>query len=207
MGAFLDVLPIVKAHIEPSSAFIETGTWTCDSFLCVMRTRLMANYLSVEGKMGFYEKAVAKMEGSEFGPDDNWNLYCGDSAVLLPHMIDDCHPENQIVFYLDAHFPSHYGYDKTAVGKSAASFPTLSEVRTIVNGKRDHSRDVIVIDDLHLFKDTQTQIPYTQKSTLFQFENKSLVAIEQMLFPTHHVMRVSNGRGFIIALPKVAPHD
>jgi len=196
MGSFLDVLPIVKPFCRPDAVFIETGTYKGEGLAAVMDALPCIYYHSIEANEVFFEEAERHLAGLH---TLGYSIYHGDTVDLIPRAVDSAGP-SQAVFFLDAHFPSHYGY------AGVTEFPTLMEVEVIVKRDRDHSRDVIVIDDLLLFYGLKTEVAFIAQDGIHQRDIGDLEEIEGLLYPTHHVIRVMNGGGHLVALPKVNPN-
>jgi hypothetical protein len=113
---------------------VETGTWRGDMLHAAMGW--FSNLDSIELDPALYRAACAR-----FASKPNIHIHLGDSAVLLPQILQGL--AEPALFWLDAHFsgPGTSGQDQN---------PILMEVESVLHDDRnDH---VLLIDDARLFQ-------------------------------------------------------
>lgn len=134
---------------------------------------------------------------------DNTNvcMHLGSSHDELPKVIDEL-DENPALFFLDAHFPDSYRdeYNREVIRDDPdyIKIPLEGELRILCQ-KRDVSKDIIVIDDIRIYKDG----PYENGN----FENKalhggdSLDFVYELLDETHIIVESYLQEGYLICFP------
>lgn len=134
---------------------------------------------------------------------DNQNVYMhhGNSHDELPKVLDEL-DENPTLFFLDAHFPDSYRdeYHREIIRDDPdyIKIPLEGELRIICQ-KRNVSNDVIVIDDIRIYKEG----PYENGN----FENKALHGGENLNFvyelldETHVIVESYLQEGYLICFP------
>jgi len=122
-------------------AMIETGTHIGDGVLDALAAGYTPIFTcDVEG--GF-----RKLRSFE----DNVHQYIGRSTICLPEMLRDAGPDPALIF-LDAHCDP-YLFDGSLTNTDGGDpMPLLSEL-VLLHQFRDLSKDVIIIDDLHIYTD------------------------------------------------------
>lgn len=173
------VKPLVDNHDIPF--FIETGTASGES------ARLAATmFQQVYTIEVIEERAEIK--------DAPHNIYFlrGDSAELLPHIIEDiskykCDKEHQFaLFYLDAHYsgdtPNESGYPEC---------PLLDEIRSVAKYGEDA---IIIIDDARLFFG---QTPYPHDPREWPSICEIFILLKEC-FP-HHYITITDD--YVLAIP------
>lgn len=178
-------------HLE---AMVETGTWQGRGII----TALDAGYpyvRSIEAHEAQARQAERNVRAAR-PKATGWAIRFGDSARALSSMLNGLpqNPSSPVLFWLDAHLPERYGPE------GAARLPLLRELRTIVHHPRDHSHDVLVVDDWRLYE----AHPYGSG----QFPGGPPGAAEADtiygLLATTHKVRVSlRDEGYLVALPRI----
>jgi len=107
------------------------------------------------------------------------------------------------LFWLDAHWPAHYGVKYAG---ERLQFPLLEEVRVVARNKLGFERDVILCDDISNIADEQN--PYWQKyrgnaACKFAYDGFRLHDLVQELESTHNVRFHDDGYSpVLIAEPR-----
>ncbi len=132
----------VKASMEMAgiapSIFIETGTLYGDR-TCIAQA-LFNEVLTIELSDKFYRGAQKR-----FGTVDNVTCFHGDSAAVLPRLLE-CLRQQSLFFWLDAHH-CFLGVDFQDRKDVAKSFPLWGELDAI--DRRDGVADIVYVDDRH----------------------------------------------------------
>jgi hypothetical protein len=128
-------------------------------------------------------------------------MHLGNSHDELPKVLDEL-DENPALFFLDAHFPDSYRdeYHREVIRDDPdyIKIPLEGELRILCQ-KRDISNDIIVIDDIRIYKDG----PFENGN----FENKELHGgqnldfVEELLDETHILVESYLGEGYLICFP------
>ncbi len=127
----------VVAHAQRFAprVFIETGTYRGDTLDAVKHH--VAKAWSIE-----LAPELASLARVRFAVDANVEILCGDSALLLPRVLDDLY--EPALFWLDG----HWSMGETAKADDSET-PILAELDAVLGHRsRDH---VVLIDDARLF--------------------------------------------------------
>ena len=129
----------------------------------------------------------------------------GDSVEVLPEVLRTLY--GRAMFWLDAHYPDVYGE-----GTGAEPLPLLREVLAIVEAERDHSKDLILCDDLRIYGVPAPAGPLPARSQPGAYQDsvplqpgdpRELQLIRDALIPTHDLVMVNADGGYLVAHPKV----
>jgi len=160
-----------KFHIP---VFVETGTAGGESVREAAKLFNICHTIElIEGRQG------------EDYPD-NVKLYQGDSAKLLPIILDThCNPKEYTLFWLDAHYSEPHESAPDTV-----ECPLIDEIRAI----RNHKKSIIMIDDARLFlAPPKWPCDYTRWPSF-----SSVFNTLQGCFNTHYITVVDD---YIICVP------
>lgn len=117
-----------------------------------------------------------------FANDDNIFLFQGDSAELLPIVLDMI--DGSCIFWLDAH------YSGGNTSKANIETPILSELRAILKhpGIKEH---IILIDDARLFESMASGYPSLEyvRDIVYGSDNELTLHIEDDIIRIHHRTR------------------
>lgn len=135
----LDIMDVLPTGLKKPRIFIETGTLHANSTVlaCIHFDKVYSIELSPE----LWATASEKFPGGRI------TFLHGDSAKVLPEMLEHSFKEEGVFFYLDAHF-----FTAGAKGKPIAKenpFPLWDELEAI--RKRRGVTDIVVVDDVHAF--------------------------------------------------------
>lgn len=83
---------------------------------------------------------------------------------------------------------------------AAPGLPIERELRLLA-GRRDLSRDVLLIDELRLYEDIACEAGLTQADRRPPAELRRLAFIEEILGATHRIERSAKGTGYLCAFP------
>ena len=118
------------------TSFVETGCYRCAS----LEIAKAAGFEKISS-CDIAPEYVALCQ-SEFPEADIYNL---SSPEFLRKVCPTLPPS---LFWLDAHYPQHYGIEDTEQTK----FPLPEELR-IIQSTRDCSKDIIICDDMQVIND------------------------------------------------------
>ncbi len=122
--------------------FIESGTYLGDT--TENASQVFSQVHTIELASGLYEKAKAR-----FANHRNVNVYFGDSAKELPHILTA--PQGKILFFLDGHF------SKRDTAKGDKNTPISGEIEAIIqSGIKD---SIIIVDDVRFFQNSMYEDP------------------------------------------------
>ena len=135
---------IVKQHIVIAyqrryrlRTFVETGTYTGEMVHAV--SPYVERVISIEVAPALHAQAARRFAGR-----DNIRLLLGDSATLLPAVIESL--DEPALFWLDGHFMGEES------GRGAQDTPIVAEMTSLLSHRvRGH---VVLIDDARLFDGT-----------------------------------------------------
>jgi len=126
------------------------------------------------------------------------NIIVGDSISFLTRLLPTL--SGKTFFWLDAHFPAHYGVkSETEIEK----MPMFEEVQLIKNSKKDYANDVIFCDDMHVIKDRNN--PHYRSA--YQFDEyfdvtADWITYTKILSDTHSFSSLQIGECIGIFYPK-----
>ena len=136
-----------------------------------------------------------------FDNNSNVIMHHGNSHEELPKVVDGL-DEEPALFFFDAHFPDSYrdNMNREVINDDPdhIKIPLEGELRILCD-KRDVSKDIIVIDDIRIYKDG----PYENGN----FENKALHGgenldfVEELLDETHVIVESFLQEGYLICFP------
>ena len=127
---FSSAFQFFSEYCGRNTAFVETGTGRGTSSLAAsLICRCVA---TIEIRENIYKTAYSRLKGA-----GNLKIWCGDSATLLPEMIEFCraYSPDSWVFWLDAHWEG--------------ACPIMHELKAIKEAKLQNC--TILIDDVRLF--------------------------------------------------------
>lgn len=182
-------------------ALVETGTGlgsTVDHF--AQRFPDLEVY-TIESEGEIYLQAV-----SNLAKYPNVECFFGTSAESLPSILMSIQNKDNVLFWLDAHFPgadfglSTYG----GTEDKDLRLPLESELRLIVE-ERDVSSDIFVIDDLRVYEDGPFQDGNWADRLLYGGDGIDFII--ELLGATHVIARLYHQQGYVVATPKDSFND
>lgn len=129
-----------------------------------------------------------------------WEILLGDSADVIPTLLEDNRLGQRILWWLDAHYPDHYPEGPTPKGTDPV--PLVREVRAIVEDGR-HQDDVFLMDDWRIFGGHHFAagvLPSNARG-VFPAPPEHAGEILELLEPTHQVFLDHRDGGYLIGLP------
>lgn len=151
---------------------------------------------SIEILDRIYDEAV-----EYFKDNANVCMYLGNSHDELPKVLEEL-DENPALFFLDAHFPDSYRdeYNREVIRDDPdyIKIPLEGELRILCQ-KRDVSKDIIVIDDIRIYKEGPYENGNFENKTLHGGE--SLDFVYELLDETHIVVESYLQEGYLICFP------
>lgn len=171
-----------------SSIFIETGLGMGHGLLYASRY-MFDKLFSIEIEEDVIRK-VNQYIVPQIYRNERVSIIHGNTMHILPKILA-CIPGNiSIIFWLDAHLGSYGATDANTL------FPLENEIN-IINTYRSKSQDIIIIDDLRLYKDGDYQYGSITDSKIFRHNNKIDKA-----FLYHDIYKCDLGTGYLICLPR-----
>lgn len=139
----INVVKSVASSLDLSSGdyntFIETGTFYGDT--AANLSSHMNSVYTIELSTEYYHNFCQRVVNEQLR---NVKPYFGDSAVVLPTLLQSLDQSDSVVFWLDGHWSS----GNTAKGPKDC--PLVEECLAIDNNYKAHS-GLVMIDDLRLF--------------------------------------------------------
>jgi hypothetical protein len=136
-----------------------------------------------------------------FKDNSNVCIYLGNSHDELPKVLDVL-DENPALFFLDAHFPDsyrdQYNHEVIRDDPDYIKIPLEGELH-IVHQKRNVSKDIIVIDDIRIYKEGPYENGNFQNKALHGGE--SLDFVYELLDETHIIVESYLQEGYLICFP------
>jgi len=183
--------------------YVETGTggildsYGQNSLLQVSQLQIPDLKMhSIEILERIYNEAV-----EYFKNNPNVCMHHGNSHDELPKAIDEL-DENPALFFLDAHFPDSYRneYNQEVIRDDPdyIKIPLEGEIRILCQ-KRDVSKDIIVIDDIRIYKEGPFQNGNFENKELHGGQNLNFV--EELLDTTHILIESYLEEGYLICFP------
>lgn len=196
-------------HLQPTfddfniHHYVETGTggildsYGQNSLLQVSELRKPNLKMhSIEILDRIYNEAV-----EYFKDNTNVHMHHGNSHDELPRVIEEL-DDNPALFFLDAHFPDSYRdeYNREIIRDDPdyIKIPLEGELRILCQN-RDVSKDVIVIDDIRIYKEGPFENGNFGNRSLHGGENLNFV--EELLDDTHILIESYLQEGYLICFP------
>ena len=173
--------------------FIETGTGLGDGLFYAAKHSFNHCY-SFELNSTLYKKT------STIFNQDYISVIHSNSTDGLDALLPTLNP-NPILFFLDAHFPSGPDFglgDYTDCESDPANIPIIKELK-IIHQHRPQKKDVIIIDDLRLFK----EYPPNPLPNNIPMDLDVLPTCTQYFKSSHQFLEVSEDEGYLVLLPKI----
>ena len=116
--------------------FVETGTLAGDVIIAMSNSKQFDSMYTIEKLHDRYEYALKRLRGKP-------SVHCieGSSLTELPKLLTTC--SRPAMFFLDAHYAGRHG----APARDSTICPLVNELEAIA--ENHHSRDFILIDDVH----------------------------------------------------------
>lgn len=197
MGAIyaFDIEQLIKQY--GLSTYVETGTGAGVSFQHALLFPFH-NFFSIEMDPLLYEQ-MYKYNAK------NVSIKLGRSKDRLPEILCDSGIRDNILFFLDAHFPeADFGHGCDRYVKSIQTYaedalPLKNELEIIKKFRVDKS-DVIIIDDLRIYEDGNYEDGNWPERSNYAIGGREFVA--EMFEKTHNIETVLKHQGYLILTPK-----
>ena len=177
------------------SRFVETGTLRGDT-LDFVKYFTFTKFYSMEIMESLYEYCNLK-----YKEDERISIYQGDTSKDFNILLKDLPSDENVLFWLDAHFPGAEGCDLPYNNSTDTDerIPLQKELQQIKDS-RSIEGDVFVIDDLRVYEDG----PYEDGNWEDRPElgGDGTQFIEDFFQDTHIVQKVYNHQGYILGVPK-----
>lgn len=200
MGAIytFDINQLIKQY--GLSTYVETGTGIGISLQHALLFPFQ-KFFSIELDPRLYEQANTKYRAK------NVSIKYGRSRDQLPKILVDSEIKDNILFFLDAHFPGadfdpHLNTDRYA--KSIQIYvedalPLKKELEIIKKFRTDKP-DVIIIDDLRIYEDGNYEDGNWSERSKYDIKGREFIA--EIFNRTHNIEIVLNHQGYLILTPK-----
>ena len=177
------------------SIFIETGTGIGTGLEHAAKYSFDKLY-SIEIMPELFNRCILK-----FNNDNRCVLFNLNSLEGLKATLAVTNSKDNILFWLDAHFPGadfQLGtYDDENIPE--IKLPLEYEIN-LIRSKRDTSKDMFIIDDLNLYEDGKYELgPNKLRAKL---GNPSIQFIYDLFKKTHNIRKDYRHQGFLILEPK-----
>jgi hypothetical protein len=130
------------------------------------------------------------------------------STDALKSIVEQIENDESVLFFLDAHFPGadfhKISYEQSMRIYKKDSMP-LEEELTIIKTARPNKKDVIIIDDLKLYKEGQYEHSIWEYAHI-QEEigvKRSADFVNELYSNTHEILTYNAHQGYMILVPKV----
>jgi predicted SAM-dependent methyltransferase len=173
--------------------FVETGTGKGDSLFYAAKHSFQHCY-SIELNNRLFKKT------SKIFNSDYISVLNGSSSQELRKLIPQI-SNDPVLFFLDAHFPSGADFGLggyTDFDESKDNIPMIEELE-LIHQFRTSKKDVIIMDDLRLFKDyPKNPLPKEIKPCPGVIE-----ACVQYFQKSHNFLEIQQDEGYLVLLPKL----
>ena len=188
------------------SIYIETGTGEGISLTHVLKNKFK-HFYSIDLDYDLIQSAIKK-----FADIDNLTFIKNFSTEALNKLIPDINQNDNILFFLDAHFPGadfhKMTYENSIKTFKKQAFPLEDELKKIIS-LRDIKNDVFIIDDFILYEpnhDYETiKQGVTYKYKWLQDELNIITdsnIIYKMFEKTHNFELSIKDQGYLLITPK-----
>jgi len=178
---------------------IETGTFEGKSINCALDAAI-DTIISCDVQ-DYFERMPIR---PEFTKDENVHLYIGRSMECLPNMLGEAGDKNCLIF-LDAHCDPKLFREFKEDTDDGDPVPMFKELSLILE-HRDVSKDVIIIDDIHLYVQEvvvqrydgwATKLPPIEFQTVNEMKNAVLKKL-----PNHNLEIIKVHDAALLMTPK-----
>lgn len=180
--------------------FVETGTGIGDSVEYILYSNDSSlNIYTIELMEELYRRLVARLGGFQ-----NLRLINGYSNVEIAKVLKEMSSE-PCLFWHDAHFPgADFGINGMGYGSEQDAeirTPLHAELAELLKSSRDLSRDVLILDDLRIYKDGPYDGGIWHEREQFGCQGNEFVY--EMFDKTHHIYESYPQQGFVIMFPRL----
>lgn len=181
-GINLDQL---KNQFETTS-FVETGCWTGDALDYAQKLGF-TKIFSCDINLNCVNNCLARVPQA--------TIHHSDSLTFLENILPTL--TEKTAFWLDAHFPGHYGLPDS----DRTLFPLVEELELIKRHKQNYMHDVIIFDDVRVLAAENNPmhdpwLPEYYKMTA------TVTEITGMFSDTHNYTIVPIKEGVLVMVPK-----
>lgn len=173
------------------STFVETGTFKGDAIDYALNFNF-SKIFSIEINEKFYNEAKER-----YLNETKVSLFLGDTSKDFPILLSNINENENCLFWLDAHLPSHYGINTEEL---ETVIPLEKELNYIKNHP-SFSNNVYLIDDLRIYENGQFSSgnwDYIRKNYILN----GIDFIEKLFKDTHIINKTYDDEGYLIIVPK-----
>jgi hypothetical protein len=181
--------------------FVETGTGNGHSLkhvLDVTKYNKFKKYFSIEIFKPLYEECLQTFSGYT---DYDISILNQSSYDGLIDILTQIPKEQNIFFWLDAHFPgadfkfTSYGNEK----EKELRIPLEEEIK-LIKKHRPLGNDFIIIDDLRIYEDGNYEGGNWNQRHLYG--GNGIQFIYDAFAETHEITKLNNHQGYVVLVPK-----
>lgn len=169
-----------------ATTFVETGCWVGNS-LSYVRGLGFTKMYSCDINLDCVTKSQALVPEAV--------IHHSDSITFLENILPTI--TERTVFWLDAHFPGHYGLPDT----ERTLFPLAEELELIKSLKPSYQHDVIMFDDVHVLKPDNNP-KYNPGLPPYYRINKTVNELTDIFSTTHDYTIIPVFEGVLVLFPK-----
>jgi len=178
------------------SHYVETGTGEGLTLSQALSFNFKALH-SIEFDKYMYDLAIQKFK------DPRLTLHLGLSRDILPQILTGLKNDENVLFFLDAHFPGSDfrtgpGYIESVSLYGHDALPLRDELE-IIRKIRPESKDVFIVDDLRIYEDGNYETGNWNERKNLNIENSSFVY--DLLKKTHNIQVDLKQQGYLLIKP------
>jgi hypothetical protein len=169
-----------------STTFVETGCWTGDA-LHYARQLGFTKLYSCDINLNCVNNCLERVPGAI--------IHNTDSLTFLENILPTI--TERTAFWLDAHFPGHYGLPDS----DRTLFPLAEELQLIKSLKQSYEHDIIIFDDVRVLaaENNPTHDPHLPN---YYKINKTVAELTSIFSDTHDYSIVQVKEGVLVMVPK-----
>ncbi len=186
-------------HAHDLNTLVETGTGHGHSVISALQVPELRVIHSIEVDHETWHRNTVV-----FSNEPRVSIHRGESAALLPKIIEGLAPASRVLWFLDAHFPGSGRLEPLPMklkGSAQQTAPVEPEVAMILGHRKASTAwDVFVVDDLCLFEPGEFE--HDAHDLRLMLDLGGLGWLEEVIGDTHTFTRVMRDGGYLIARPK-----
>lgn len=189
------------SHEFGLDVFIETGSYLGAGLAFARQCKMFKEFHSIEINKEFFEE-VSHM----FSRDNRVQVWHGPSDKMLPQVLEKINNnqifsdgksrQQRIMFWLDAHLPSHYKSWEEGAETEEQVAPLKQELE-IIRKMRPENRDMIIVDDLRLYAEDEYEMGNCEHRC-----TENIDWVVEMMGDAFEVLKSLDDEGYIILVPK-----
>lgn len=198
MGNPLNKIDINQlCNFYDTKTYVETGTGEGNSLAVMLEVKAIDKLYTVD-----IDPDMLSQASNRLGCTDRVMYACNNSFDFLEDLLEnDLKDRDSVLFFLDAHFPfadfKKMTYQESINFYKNQAIPLKDELE-LISKHRPKKNDIIVLDDLRIYKDGPYEGGNWNDRLLYKLGDESFI---YQYFPDRTITEYYTEQGFILITP------